>query len=196
MGAGSSPSAGISPAPPARLAQPRRIIVIGDSFTVESTHGAGTTWPHFLARDTGLDIGVFDSGIDPVERILASPAWRNDPPAALLYEIVERSLIPAFRGTGGDCVPHLPAPRRGLTTRPLDIAPATVERATARAWDDWPASYAMNFLLQNGLRQLRGRETTSAVRLELARGGLFSSRHDRSLLVYAEDFNKMGWGPA
>ena len=29
----------------------------------------------------------------------------------------------------------------------------------------------------------------------LTRGGLFSSRNDRALLVYGEDFNKMSWAP-
>ena len=43
---------------------------------------------------------------------------------------------------------------------------------------------------------LRGHETTSAVRLEMTEDGLFSSRHDRGLLVYAEDFNKLGWRSA
>ncbi len=128
------------------------ILAVGDSFTAEE-YNPGITWPHFLARDTGAAIGIFDSGIDSLERVLASPAWRDHPPAALIYEIVERS-------------------------------------------DDWPASYAMNYLLENALRWWRGREATSAVRLEMGEAGLFSSRHDRGLLVYAEDFNKENWSPA
>ena len=49
---------------------------------------------------------------------------------------------------------------------------------------------------QNLRRAIAGHETTNAVRLELARSGLFSSASDRSLLVYGTDFNKMGWSAA
>jgi hypothetical protein len=177
------------------------IIAIGDSFTAEE-YNPGVTWPHFLARDTGLAVGIFDSGIDPLERVLASPAFREHPPTALIYEIVERSLIPqhevrAHRGDeAAGCIAATPTPRPGLGIAPRAIAAQLVIRPTGRAWDDWPASYAMNYLVQNALRWWRGHEATSAVRLEMSEDGLFSSRQPRGLLVYAEDFNKAGWSAA
>ena len=172
------------------------IIAVGDSFTAEE-YNSGTTWPHTLARDTGLAVGVFDNGVDSLDRVLASKTYREHPPAALIYEIVERSFIPQHRG--GDptrCTARRPTPRPGVMIAPLDIAARSVTRRTVRAWDDWPASYAMNYLLQNGLRWWRGHEATSAVRLEMTRDDLFSSRHARGLLVYAEDFNKAAWSAA
>jgi hypothetical protein len=180
-------------APAAALDGSYDIIAIGDSFTAEE-YNPGITWPHFLARDTGLRIGIFDSGIDSLDSVLASPAYREHPPAALIYEVVERSLIPAHRG--GDaarCVATSPTPHPALALAPRDLVPQRVRRELSRPWDDWPASYAMNYLLQNGLRWWRGHEATSAVRLEMTRDGLFTSRHPRGLLVYAEDFNKANW---
>jgi hypothetical protein len=183
-------------APPAALDGSYDIVAIGDSFTAEE-YNPGVTWPHFLARDTGLEIGVFDSGIDSLESVLASPGFRDHPPAALIYEVVERSLIPAHRGGDpADCVARRPTPQAGLSLAPRPIAPRPIRRALSRPWDDWPASYAMNYLLQNGLRWWRGHEATSAVRLEMTRDGLFTSRHSRGLLVYAEDFNKENWSAA
>ena len=180
-------------APAATLDGSYDIIAVGDSFTAEE-YNPGITWPHFLARDTGLSIGIFDSGIDSLDSVLASPAYREHPPAALIYEVVERSLIPAHRGGNtASCVATTPTPLPGLAITPLDVAPQSVNRKLMRPWDDWPASYAMNYLLQNALRWWRGHEATSAVRLEMTRDGLFSSRHSRSLLIYAEDFNKENW---
>jgi hypothetical protein len=172
------------------------IIALGDSFTVdEATHSAGTTWPHELAHDTGLRIGIFDSGTLAIDRLLASPAYREHPPAALVYETVERSLVPRHGGgtAAEGCAAALPTPRAGAKIVPLDGAPVPLLRQTRRDWADWPASYAIDYLLQNSLRFLRGRETTSAVRLAMNEGGLFSSRSERGLLVYGEDFNKIGW---
>jgi hypothetical protein len=171
------------------------IIAVGDSFTAEE-YNPGTAWPHVLARDTGRRVGVFDSGIDSLDRVLASPAYRDHPPAALIYEIVERSFVPEHRGDAGNCAATRATPRPGLTIAPRDITARSLSRPTARPWNDWPASYAMNYALQNALRWWRGHEATSAVRLEMTRGDFFSSRHPRSLLVYAEDFNKASWSAA
>jgi hypothetical protein len=178
----------------ARLDGRYDIIAVGDSFTAEE-YNPGTAWPQVLARDTGLAVG----GIDSLDRVLDSPAYREHPPAALIYEIVERSLIPqhapAKHGADDvkDCVARTTTPRPGLAIAPRDIAAQSVTRPTARPWDDWPASYAMNYVLQNALRWWRGHEATSAVHLEMSEDGLFSSRNARGLLIYAEDFNKTGW---
>jgi hypothetical protein len=183
-------------APAASLDGRYELIAIGDSFTAEE-YNPGTAWPQVLARDIGLAVGVFDSGVDSLERVLASRSYREHPPAALIYEVVERSLIPEHRG--GDpksCIAASATPKAGLAIAPLAVVAQTVTRPTTRGWDDWPASYAMNFVLQNGLRWWRGHEATSAVRLEMTATGLFSSRHPSGLLVYAEDFNKAGWSDA
>jgi hypothetical protein len=172
------------------------IVAVGDSFTVDESDRKGADWPHFLAQATGLSIGAFDSGINPLDQVLASPVYRDHPPLALVYEIVERSFVPVHRGRTGACEAALPTPSAQRTIAPIAAAPQPILRKTARAWDDWPASYAMNYLLQNAVRRLRGHETTTAVRLEMAQDGLFSSRNDRGLLVYAEDFNKLGWRDA
>src|SRR6267154_4735607 len=70
-------------APAASLDGSYDIIAVGDSFTAEE-YNAGVTWPHFLARDTGLSIGIFDSGIDSLDSVLASPGFRERPPAVLI----------------------------------------------------------------------------------------------------------------
>jgi hypothetical protein len=169
------------------------VVALGDSFTVEEKTELGAAWPQFLARATGWRIGVFDREVLALEDYLASPGFRESPPALILWEVVER-LLPVDRGAAQSptCVAAAPSPRPGLTVKPRDTAPESFRRPV-RAWDEWPAAYAMNFALKNAVRWLKGRETTNAVRLDLAERGLFSSRRDDALLVYGEDFNKNRW---
>lgn len=173
------------------------VVAIGDSFTGESPWHPGTTWPHYLARDTGLDVAIFDSDDDMIGQLLASERFRSNPPALVVYEIVERSLVPSQRTRPGeDCPTAMAEPKVTLAPGPPTAPPVPVTRPTARAWNDWPASYAAAYLTQNLRRWVMGRETTNSVELDLTRGGLFSSRADRELLVYGEDFNKLDWTEA
>lgn len=173
------------------------IIAYGDSFTAESPHDPGVTWPHFLARDTGRTVAIVDRGLVPIDTLLGSAAWRDHPPSILVYELVERSLIPEHgHGDAGDCTAHVATPPVALAIAPLPIEPISVVRPTTHSWDAFPAAYAINFAIQNLRRAIAGHETTNAVRLALARPGLFSSAGDRGLLVYGTDFNKMGWTAA
>ena len=169
------------------------VVAIGDSFTGESPWHPGTTWPHYLAHDTGLKVAIFDSDDDMVGQLLASDGFKANPPTVVIYEIVERNLIPDHRSAAGDACPATPDPKVSLTPGPATARPVPVVRDTARAWTDWPAAYAAAYLTQNLRRWLMGHETTNSVELDLTRGGLFSSRADRELLVYGEDFNKLGW---
>ncbi|MDB5362514.1 MAG: hypothetical protein JWO51_3811 [Rhodospirillales bacterium] len=172
------------------------MVAIGDSFTGESPWHPGTTWPHYLAHDTGLTAAIFDSDDDMVGQLLASRHFQSDPPAVVIYEIVERNLVPDHRSSAGEDCPAPPDPAVTLTPGPPGAPPVPAVRATARPWTDWPASYAAAYLTQNLRRRLMGHETTNSVELDLTRGGLFSSRADRELLVYGEDFNKLGWTEA
>lgn len=172
------------------------MVAIGDSFTGESPWHPGTTWPHYLAHDTGLKVAIFDSDDDMVGRLLASPHFQSDPPAVVIYEIVERNLVPDHRSAPDEDCPAPGDPAVTLTPGPPGAPPVPVVRATARPWTEWPASYAAAYLTQNLRRRIMGHETTNSVELDLTRGGLFSSRADRELLVYGEDFNKLGWTEA
>ena len=173
------------------------VVAIGDSFTGESPWHPGTTWPHFLAHDTGLKVAIFDSDDDMVGRLLASERFRTDPPAVVVYEIIERNLVPNHRSRPDEACPRAIAdPTVSLTPGPPTAPPVPFSRPTDRAWDDWPAAYAAAYVTQNLRRWVMGRETTNSVELDLTRGGLFSSRADRALLVYGEDFNKLGWTEA
>jgi hypothetical protein len=179
------------------LDEPYDVVAIGDSFTGESPWHPGTTWPHYLAHDTGLKVAIFDSDDDLIGRLLASERFRTEPPALVIYEIVERNLVPAHPSRPQDACPTaIATPAVTLKPGPSTTAPVPVTRPTDRAWTDWPAPYAAAYLTQNLRRWIMGRETTNSVELELIRGGLFSSRADRELLVYGEDFNKLGWSEA
>jgi hypothetical protein len=169
------------------------IIAAGDSFTAEMPHNPGTGWPHFLAAATGLRVGIFDTGETPVDQILASPVFRDHPPAVFLYEIVERQVAAYHKAPEETCAPGTVRPQPALEAKPIAQQPKPVERRLRRGWDDWPVSYALNFAIQNAKRRLLGHETTTAVGMAMTRGGLFSSRFDKGLLVYGEDFNKMSW---
>jgi hypothetical protein len=175
------------------------IIAYGDSFTAESPHNPGVTWPHFLARDTGRAVAIVDRGLVTLDELLGSAAWRDHPPPVLIYQLVERSLVPEHgrnAAAAGGCTARIATPEIALAVARLPIEPIAVTRRTQHDWDAWPAAYAINFVIQNARRAIAGHETTSAVRLELGRSGLFSSASDRSLLVYGTDFNKMGWKAA
>jgi hypothetical protein len=182
---------------PGSLEQHYDVVAIGDSFTGESPWHPGTTWPHYLAHDTGLKVAIFDSDDDLIGRLIESERFKTDPPALVIYEIVERNLVPGHPSRPGEACPADTAPPQ-VTLRPgRPLAPPlAVTRLTERAWSDWPASYAAAYLTQNLRRWLVGHETTNSVELELTRGRLFSSRADRRLLVYGEDFNKLGWSEA
>jgi len=172
------------------------LVAIGDSFTGESPWHPGTTWPHYLAHDTGLKVAIFDSDDDLLGQLLASDRFQTDPPAVVIYEIVERNFVPDHRSAAGDACPTPPDPKVALTPGPPTAPPVPVTRLTARPWTDWPVSYAAAYLTQNLKRWVVGHESTNSVELDLTRGGLFSSRADRELLVYGEDFNKLGWTEA
>src|SRR5258708_6740236 len=79
-------------------------------------------------------------------------------------------------------------PRPGLALAPAEGPAQPLIRPTTRRWDDAPASYALNYLVQHALRWWRGHAAASALRRDVSEDGLFSSRHPRGLLVYAEDF--------
>ena len=172
------------------------VVAIGDSFTAESQWRPGTTWPHFLAHDTGLKVGIFDSKETGVDELLASPVFRSDPPPVLIYEVVERSLVPDHPSAAGDACPaDQTAPQPVLAPGPASPAPVPDLRPATRPWYQLPVSYGLAYLVQNLRRAVIGHETTNSVAIGLTRGGMFSSRRDRSLLVYGEDFNKMAWAP-
>ena len=172
------------------------VVAIGDSFTGESPWHPGTTWPHYLAHDTGLKVAIFDSDDDLLGRLLASRRFQTDPPAVVIDEIVERNFVPNHRSAPGDACPTPPDPKVALAPGAPTAPPVPVVRETTRPWTDWPASYAAAYLTQNLKRWVLGHETTNSVELDLTRGGLFSSRADRQLLVYGEDFNKLSWTEA
>ena len=172
------------------------IVAIGDSFTAESKWRPGTTWPHFLAHDTGLKVGIFDSGEMGVDDLLASPGFQADPPPVVVYEVVERNFIPNHPSAPGDpCPTDQAAPQPVLAPGATGAPPTPDMRPLSRDWNELPVSYGLAYLEQNLRRAVIGHETTNSVEIGLTRGGLFSSRNDRALLVYGEDFNKMSWAP-
>jgi len=180
-----------------RLDRRYDIVAIGDSFTGESPWRPGITWPHFLAHDTGLKVAIFDSDDDLIGRLLESPEFAADPPAVVIYEIVERNLVPSHPWPAdAPCPAGGAAPAVTLEPGPPGTPPVADLRPRTRPWTELPVSYGLQYLIQNARRFVMGHETTNSVALELTRGGLFSSRQDRTLLVYGEDFNKMGWQEA
>jgi hypothetical protein len=170
------------------------IVAIGDSFTRESSERPGTNWPHFLARDTGLEVGVFDLNDDPLNKLLDSPAFRADPPPVVIYEIVERFFLPQQPAMSpADCPAEQATPHPGLIFKPSSSTPLPMQRPVALAPHDLPVTYGVAYFLHNLVRWATGYEMTKSVALDLTQSGLFSSRDDRSLLVYSDDLKKKGW---
>ncbi len=112
----------------------------------------------------------------------------------MIYEIVERNFIPSHPSAVGEACPiDQASPQPVLAPGPATPLPTPDMRPTVRAWSDLPVSYGLAYIVQNLRRAVIGLETTNSVEIGLTRGGMFSSRRDRSLLVYGEDFNKMSW---
>jgi hypothetical protein len=172
------------------------IVVIGDSFSVRTTPDRqtreGSFWTDFLANDTGVRLGVFDVGRTPVERFLASPAYRSHPPRLVILELVERTLLSRL---GGPTTCPRPGPpiEALIDPMPEPPLPGGYRRALVPRSIEAAAGQAADYLKKAIRRRLLHQDTTATLRLPLSRSDLFSSRRPGDLLVFNEDLGKAGW---
>jgi hypothetical protein len=173
------------------------IVVLGDSFSMRNTPSrqtqAGGFWTDFLAADTGLSVGVFDADTMTVERLLDSEAFRRNPPSLVILEIVERSLRNRLGGGPASCEVDGPAAAITIEGQPMERLPDPVSRATKQRLTSESIDTAVDFLRKTLLHWIFPQGSSQVLRLPLSRMGLFSSRRQDTLLVYAEDRAKASW---
>jgi hypothetical protein len=167
------------------------ILVFGDSFSLRTSPDRqaplGGFWVDFLARETGLSVGVTDEDQTRLAAYLASAEYRQHPPRVLIYETVERALRHEIDNP--DCRPReVQAPAIALA--PRDTPPMHYQRDTAPHFGGAALGNAVNYLA----KAIRAKLTKSSVVLDFAltRGDLFSSRRADRLLIYNVDLQKAG----
>jgi SGNH hydrolase-like domain, acetyltransferase AlgX len=182
-----------------RLDRGYPIVVIGDSFSARTTPDRqtqyGSFWTDFLVAGSGLRVGVFDVTKISLEQVLASPAYRADPPRLLILELSERTLKERLTG-GGDCpeVQRWIAPR--LEVKAERVTPAGRRREHRPRSVESVVDQLADHVRKTILRFSFGDQVTDARQLKLTRADLFSSRRPTELLIFAEDLQKARWTAA
>jgi hypothetical protein len=175
------------------------IVVLGDSFSMRTTPDRQTPyggfWTDFLAARTGLSVGVFDMNKTSLSRLLAAPAYASAPPTLVVFEVVERAMDLPFIRAPEDC--HADASRlRPIELRPNGILPQRVRRDISRSLTEARFSQMVAHLKVSAGRWLGRPDTTSVLRVPMARSDLFSHRDSGEILIYADDLRKKYWTPA
>ena len=172
------------------------VIALGDSFT----RGRGLTpgaaradsghWTDVFAQRTGLRTGAFNRNDLPLETLIQSDAWRNEPPKVLILEYAERTL--AWASTSGATVcDGLPPPLRStLTARPSPQTPTPYKRQTASRFGTAALDTALDYIVKTLPRETIGLNNTTVSRFSLIRSDLFTNRLSSDLLIYKDDLDK------
>ncbi len=181
--------------------EPADVLIIGDSMSLhrrgEQTD-PGTYWPNFLAARTGWRIAALHRNEWTMDQVLALPQYRRTPPRILILQFAERAVVALERtiatyAGSGDCIlaPSGALAAPALDAEPLAVAPEAYARLQPSERGGIDFSRGANHLRQTVERMIA--PGLSSVRsFELGRGGLFSSRRDRRLLVYRDDLLKIG----
>ena len=172
------------------------IVVIGDSFSLRTSADRqtpnGSFWTDFLAAETGLRVGVFDITTTSIERLVASPGYRQHPPRLVILEIAERTLKGRLAGKS-DCPSPRPALLVNVHSVPEPSVPGGFQRQRALGSIEATVDELADRTRKTLLRSVFGEQATPVLRLPLTRADLFTSRRSGALLVYAEDRDKANW---
>lgn len=165
------------------------VVVLGDSFTCDQEERR-FGWQNFFVDRTGLSIIVLDTRKFWPLQVLESPAFRNHPPRFFVFESVERYLYDRAAYfvdvPPGKSAPAIDVP--SLSLRKPKSAGTRMELRDERCSRD--SDYVLGYL--NAAMQRKFRLNNQVLKLPLNRGGLFSARNDRELLVYFDEVAKNG----
>ncbi len=172
-------------------ADPGDILIFGDSFTQNAHPDAQILWMNRLHADTGLEVTVIPGGeFTRVQQYLASEAFAQTPPRALLVQTVERNLLQRAASL------HDPAqcsaltsptgPNPPLSAQALADPPQLGSAVPAHRFED------MDDVLSWGMLAMRVKLKARAhvVKAPLSNSELFSSKASDTALFYHEDFSK------
>jgi|LWDU01.1.fsa_nt_gi hypothetical protein len=157
------------------------IIVIGDSF---STRRFSRAWHHYLQREVGLHIGVFDISKYSLDDIIDNKKYKESPPKILIYESIERNLPERShsRFSREQCQKISKISLRTL----LEINPIVAEPHPIKQYT------GIFFKIDRGMRYLKNlfRRTKKTKILDLSTAELFTNHRSSELLIFHEDIKK------
>lgn len=156
------------------------IVIVGDSFSNDERGG----WPNALAELSGLNVGVFELGVD-LDPLLDPPQHRG--PRVLILESVERSLATKFEGSSPCDEAIHPVKGHGpLSFEPLATRSEPYERDSSPQGTSVDIGYELK-------RLTYGRLQDRVRRFALTRSDLFSNARPDEILIFSNDFNKGTW---
>ncbi len=173
-----------------RYERPVDILVLGDSFANLRPH---MQWQNWLAAKSGWRIHTLDKHHVDLDELIASPAYRANPPRVVIWNTIERDLKDEYGDNDGHC-------DRPMPTSP--VAPLPAARPTAALPRDFMRPLGANelnlgfariWLWKALLRRATGASHDEARLLRLKRDDLFTSRAANGLLFYHHDLNKQSW---
>ena len=170
------------------------VVLLGDSFSKPTRVGG---WQNYLIATTGLAMIAFSTEDCSLPTVLGSEGYLNHPPRVFIYQLVERNLWFDHRTfvPRADQLLTAPTSRNAglLACTPLAVEPTPRPRhMSTGGWPSIDLDAASSYLYKATLRYFFDLNLTQTVRIELARGGLFSSRSSHSLLIYDDDLLKAG----
>ncbi|MES0873936.1 alginate O-acetyltransferase AlgX-related protein [Sinimarinibacterium thermocellulolyticum] len=185
-----------------RYDAPVDVLIFGDSMSLHRSGeqtDPGSYWPNYLAARTGWRVAALHRHDWTLDDVLQHAVYRQAPPRVLIVQFAERAIVGLERitagyGNGSGCdgaaTPVFdPLPLRPLGRQPLPLPPP---RPSARGVD---FSLGAHHLKRRVLTQLLPSAWQPVRRFALDRAGLFSSRRDRELLVFADDLRKLDMTP-
>jgi hypothetical protein len=176
-----------------RYERPVDILVLGDSFANLRPH---MQWQNWLAAKTGWRIHTLDKHHIDLDELIASPAYRANPPRVVIWNTIERDLKDEYSDNDGHCGrPLPPSPVAPLpATRPTAAPPLDFMRPLGA--NDLNLGFARIWLWKALLRRATGTSHDETRLLRLKRDDLFTSRAANGLLIYHHDLNKQSWRDA
>ncbi len=171
------------------------VLVLGDSMSLHNAGeqtDPGVYWPNHLAKASGWKIAALHRAEWLLDDLMQDPQFQAAPPRVFILEFAERAITALGRITAGadptacQGVPHDPQP---LPLEPL-VPRSGVWSPPSTSIAGVDFSLGANHLKRKLLNALHP-GWNETLHFDLDRGGLFSSRADRSLLVYADDLRKV-----
>ncbi len=170
------------------------VVVLGDSFSCDQKERLWG-WQNYFANRTGLSVITIDlRRYWPVE-VFQSEAYRKHPPRLFVMESVERYLA-GRTAYFADALPDIPAPGPDRVPPPGGgLHPMGVETGPSLAGTKagFDTDEALGFVSASVKRMLGINHLV--LRIPLSQDALFSSREDRSLLVYFDEVDKRTISP-
>ena len=168
------------------------VVVIGDSFSNylpdEVMHPAGY-WPNYFVNETGLDLIAYNNDYTNIQELIESKEFQTNPPRVLIFQAVERSVIYIFSKFNGECVPGETPKIKPLEIKPIRKKLFRFDRNRERGRFNLDLDVSAHYL-KTSIIKFFYQKLSPVIKVNLDRGGLFSSLESKDTLVYRGDFKK------